>query len=390
MLKLAIILFTITVIIPVLLYAIIRLFELYQDKHPPSYLAPRPPRESYQFLKLRKGPKIGSKKWFKKMGTIGVSLKSVKVKQILFVHGSFVGNDPYDIIRLLEELIPFIPSSVKKDIGDWFRNKIRNLTSLIMGDMGHFSEDYVKTIKSVFPKDLGINNFIWSSGNHHMARVRGTLKLINTFMNLNIKNEDKVLLIGHSHGGQLLSLLTLMLGDAKLRASILSLLPDPEDAFSYEQKFKQLEKVNFDFVTMGTPPRYAWDLNSSRRLLNFINHRGNTPMGGRMSGFLFTRDGDYVQQYGVDGSDTFSAMGPDRKKNKDLETILGTGASISRWLSEIRKRKRVPDFGFTLLVNYKDQNIFPNFIRTLQGHGVYTRKRMMVFTFLQIKKNLYS
>ncbi|TDJ03966.1 MAG: hypothetical protein E2O68_09100, partial [Deltaproteobacteria bacterium] len=194
MVYLVIFLLILTIIIPAILYTIIRLFELYQDKHPPSYLAPRPPRESYKFLKLRKGPKIGSKKWFKKMGTLGLQLRSAKVKQILFVHGSFVGNDPYDIIRLLEELIPFIPHSVKKDIGDWFRNKMKTLTSLIMGDVGHFSDDYVKTIKSVFPKNLGICNFTWSSGNHHMARVRGTLKLINTLINLDIKNEDKVLL----------------------------------------------------------------------------------------------------------------------------------------------------------------------------------------------------
>jgi hypothetical protein len=390
MLYLGIFLLTITVIIPITLYTIIRVYELYQDQHPPKYLAPKPPKKSYEFLKLRRGPKIKSKKWFKKMGTIGLSLKSAKVKHILFVHGSFVGNDPYDIIRLLEELIPFIPPSVKKDIGDWFRKKIKNLTTFIMGDVGNFNKDYIFTLNKVFPKGIDIHNFTWSSGNHHMARIRGTLKLTNTFVNLGIKNKDRILLIGHSHGGQLFSLLTLLLGDKALRQTILSLLPDPEDAFSYQQKFERLENVKFDFVTMGTPPRYEWDLTSNKRLLNFINHRGKTPMAGRMSGFLFTRDGDYVQQYGIDGSDAYSTLGPDRKKNKDLENILGTGHSIPRWVTEIRKRKRVPDFGFSLLINYKDASILPNFIRTLQGHGVYTRKRMMVFTFNQINKKLYS
>ena len=171
------------------------------------------------------------------MGTLGIQLRSKGVKQILFVHGTFVGNDPYDIIRLLEELIPFVPPSVKKDMGDWFRNKIKNLSALILGDAGHFSDDYVKTLGEVFPKDIGITNFIWSSGNHHMARIRGTLKLINTLVNLGLKNNERVLLIGHSHGGQLFSLLSLMLGDKDLRENILSLLPDPEDAYSYEQKF---------------------------------------------------------------------------------------------------------------------------------------------------------
>jgi len=323
------------------------------------------------------------------MGTLGIKLKDEKVKQILFVHGTFVGNDPYDIIRLVEELIPFIPSSVKKDIGNWFRKKIKNLNNLILKDSGHFSDDYIETLKKVFPRDINICNFVWSSGNHHMARIRGTLKLINTLINLDIKNHDRILLIGHSHGGQLFSLLSLMLGDSQLRKSILSLLPDPEDAFSYEQKFKQIVNIKFDFVTMGTPPRYIWDLKSNQRLVNFLNHRGNIPMAGRISGFLFTRDGDYLQQYGVSGSDTYSTMGPDRKKNKELENILGIGASIPGWLKEVRRRKRVPDFGFSLLINYKDQSIFPNFINSHLGHGIYTRKKMMFFTFFQINKNLY-
>ena len=156
------------------------------------------------------------------------------------------------------------------------------------------------------------------------------------------------------------------------------------------KNFSQIENVVFDFVTMGTPPRYPWDLNEKRRLLNFINHRGKTPMAGRMSGFLFTRDGDYLQQYGINGSDAYSTLAPDRRKNKDLENILGMGPSIPGWISEIKKRKRVPDFGYTLLINYKDLSIFPNFINSLLGHGAYTKKKIMLFTFIRINKSFYS
>ena len=46
MLKLALILIIITVVIPVIFYTFIRLFELYQDKHPPNYLAKPPPKEN--------------------------------------------------------------------------------------------------------------------------------------------------------------------------------------------------------------------------------------------------------------------------------------------------------------------------------------------------------
>ena len=64
------------------------------------------------------------------------------------------------------------------------------------------------------------------------------------------------------------------------------------------------------------------------------------------------------------------------------------------WLENVAKGMRVHDSGTTYLVDYRDHSLMvPNFMKTVFGHGAYTRYEAMLFNielicneFFPIKK----
>src|SRR5207302_7932185 len=64
-----------------------------------------------------------------------------------------------------------------------------------------------------------------------------------------------------------------------------------------------------DFVTFGTPIRYGWDAGGYGRLLHIVNHRPTdclpphrAPFPPREPDVRIAKDGDYVQQLGIAGT----------------------------------------------------------------------------------------
>ena len=114
-------------------------------------------------------------------------------------------------------------------------------------------------------------------------------------------------------------------------------------------------------------------------LLNIINHRAINPWGEGTDGILFTKQGDYVQQFGVLGSDFPALSTSARDQNKELDPILGEGRNRKDWLRNYGEGMRVGPFGHTLLVDLKDDaTVIPNCLKTLFGHGTYTRYEQML------------
>ena len=156
-----------------------------------------------------------------------------------------------------------------------------------------------------------------------------------------------------------------------------------------------IKKINLDFVTFGTPIRYSWGEYEKSRLMAVVNHRSNV----RPSGILSTRDGDYIQQWGVEGTDMQS--------NDEFDAILDKGKNISLVKTNFKREKRSdPKYANgnivseSFFVNYKDNRSFPLFflnpftvphsVKTLFGHGVYTKKSTMLFNMNMIINNWYS
>ena len=128
----------------------------------------------------------------------------------------------------------------------------------------------------------------------------------------NPSRNERILLIGHSHAGQLFALLTTFLEEKEmdlmetnLKDSKIWQLAEAveldKDIIQLKENLKKIDKVYLDIVTFGTPPRYQWGTPTRKgqetnyRLLNVINHRHETVS---IFGLLNTREGDYVQQLG--------------------------------------------------------------------------------------------
>lgn len=325
--------------------------------------------------------------WRAHMSSIGQKLINQRVKNIVIAHGTFVGTDPLDMIRLVRKVL-----RMKGSVWNQLMSAIKAGNDRFLQDTGNFTFEYVELLASAFNHAIKVDNFMWTSGNHHIARIRGAVELLEHLISLTIDaSSDRLLLIGHSHAGQLFALLTQMMADLERAKIFIALLEDSiYEIDTIVTKLKNLSSFAIDFVTLGTPPRYEWCLSSKHRLLHVINHRGDDTLGGSTSGVFTTRDGDYIQQWGIAGSDSLPAATSDFYKNKLLTPYLGAGLDLALWNKLIKKRERLPKTGHVILTDYKDNSSSVNCLATVFGHGTYTRYEAMLYNMQLIAKHFYS
>ena len=323
----------------------------------------------------------------KSLKTSGDRISKADISTVYFVHGTFVGDDPLHIVENFISNIPRIEKHHVKRI----KEGIRKSANLVARDIGNFSREYEKLFANVTHEKIAIKNFTWSSANNHLARVNAAIRLLNE---LHLDHTDKgsrVLLFGHSHAGQVFSLLTRIINDKKFREELKQILSTHNIVFNLsEESVSHVETFNIDMVTFGTPIRYPWSINSKMRLLHFINHRGDLESGSNIKGLFRTKSGDYVQQWGGGGSDLFSITKKQHLINSELDTLLGRGIGFRELTKNILTQNRFHTEGMHLLVDYGDDSIFPNFAKTIFGHGVYTRLELLPFHIEMIAKHLYK
>jgi len=327
----------------------------------------------------------------------GNQMKRNKVSHIYFVHGTWAGDSPLGILSRLPGIK--INSKLKKIV------KIN--VDKTMGDLGNYTDSYCDLFKQSIGNDIPCDRINWGSGNFHSARVKGAIILIKEIAK-NIQDpsvNDRVLLIGHSHAGQLFALLTTFLAEEELalmetdtKTSKVDRLVKVigldasiyKDIEQLKSDLRKIDKIFLDIVTFGTPPRYHWGKTKKRReetnyrLVNVINHRnGDLPVS--KDGLWKTKSGDYVQQWGVGGTDIDINI----EENSDLGEIIGEEQYYISTKSIIEGSKRyIPEYGETLLIDYGDNG--RNAIETVLGHGLYTCKEKMFFNTELIVDNFYK
>lgn len=329
-------------------------------------------------------------RWRREMAGLGEAARHAGVIYAVFVHGTFVGTDPFSLLSSIQRLYPRMDNGVVSRVGVLWRTA----TSQLNRDRGNFQPGYVKLFaeSTSVPASL----FVWSSENTHGARLNAAAQLayhISARLDeLKGGERGRVLLVGHSHAGQIFALLLQMLTECSHAPTLLRLAGElGEDIDWLKMHLHQLQRREVDVVTLGTPARYGWPAPSHERILHIVNHRGPEPMGGRLDGVLTTRDGDYIQQWGVAGSDLPSTSASLKRINTELDEVLGLGHDPRKWLQNLEHRKRVHEGGHTMLVDYGDQSTSgPNCIATNFGHSIYTRRRTMRFWMRVAAQRLYS
>ena len=330
-----------------------------------------------------------SEAWRSRMVQVGKKLDQHNVTHAYFVHGTFVGDDPFDLIPALRRIYPQMAPSVEHSI----RQKIKRGYELLTKDSGNYLDEYVDLFRVSCGAKTQCKMFVWSSANHHLARLKGALELIDKLSgDLPDIPVSRVLLFGHSHGGQTFALFSHLVNQTHLGKQLWELLKEQQlVTSSYQPKFAKLRKYKFDLVTMGTPYRYPWRLGKNMRLLQIINHRGKSHLAEKPLGFWKTTGGDYVQQWGIAGSDSLASRSGDREINRRLDSLLGAGVDPKAWLENLAKGMRVHEAGTCYLVDYKDASlVVPNFTKTVFGHGIYTKYETMLFNAELICEEFYS
>ena len=327
-----------------------------------------------------------SQEWKDALGLIARQLKAHHVKSVYLVHGTFVGSDPFDLKHLFEEMQAF---KTFKFNTSWIK-KFVAYKKAFMQDLGNFTPEYFDLLAKGCEGLTQVKRFEWTSGNHHYARLAGALDLAKKIVDDFEEDTDRILICGHSHAGQIFAILTQMIADPVMGKILLDFAI--EGGYEDENVLQQLAKLKgkgIDFVTLGSPKRYEWSLGENQRLLHLINHRSENPEVKIFSGVLNIQNGDYVQLWAGEGSDSPSPVKLQAQVNRKLDHILDVGADMKLWKDKPRTYHRLHTQGHTLLINFKDNDQKICFAQTLFGHGVYTRYTRMLYQFSQIQKYFY-
>lgn len=356
-----------------------------------------------EILRLDEGAEFNNDEWRQQMSAYGV-------REVLLVHGTFAGDDPLGFISLFEPRFEVLANALKIHQ--------KKLTDILLKDLGNYTQQYADKLGDAL--NMACKRFTWSSGNYHLARLESTMELARTLAEKIIENriqrDERILLLGHSHAGQLFALLTTFLEQGDKASRIYAIMDKYDDLKKHKANLMDclelIRSVYLDFVTFGTPVRYSWGRYARARLLAVVNHRSKV----QLSGLFATRDGDYVQQWAVEGTDFLPPEKDDMNMNDAFDAVLDIGRDMGL-VANSMKRVQINDPIYadgskvceTVLVDYRDDighyhesttlpvyflNILNHLdifhcVRTLFGHGAYTRERAIPFNMNLVVGKLY-
>ncbi|MCE9546543.1 MAG: hypothetical protein K8T25_13635 [Planctomycetia bacterium] len=379
-----------------------------------------PPSATYRLLTAPPQPAVDSPEFAGRMHAVGQTLRASHVELIVVIHGTFVGDDFFDLAPIAESFSPAASA--------WMRRTNKAFCDHVLGDAGNFPPEYATRLSEwINPPGerlIEVRNFVWSGVNTHSGRVVGAIRFIDELATWTAAHPrdpsappPRILCLGHSHGGNLLAIATNLLGaDAAERRPVLDAVRNGlgkndgrgpwHDA--WHRACARLEAAprgdellggyQLDLVSLGAPVRYRWDPTAYGHLLHLVNHLPEknrqpwqAPFPVRFVDFLRGRGGDYVHQIGVAGSD-FPCV-PLRwrlyRAERALRALMQPRMPAWKWPQRFLWGRRVSDDGTTLLIDYGIPRRRRG-LRHLFGHGVYTQFRWMPFQFELVTREFYG
>ncbi|MEM9351543.1 MAG: hypothetical protein AAGA92_00875 [Planctomycetota bacterium] len=352
----------------------------------------------------------------KRLASSGAAFASAGVAAVYLVHGTFVGNDLAGVIMGLDRLAPGLAGRLGR--------ARKTITDVLTGEGGNyvprFADEFESGINQATEEKISVKRFVWSGQNNHIARADGAIRLLNELAcfagSLPPEKLEAVLRVqlwGHSHGGNVLALLSWLLAsdNEQLQALLHAArdhrrswwgarrdTPHWEEAESILQNESHpVRRLQLDMVSFGAPIRHAWAADGYAKLLHFVNHRPRVGLPAYTSDYgrglltkAFFTDRDSVQQVGIAGSDfpplliggrTFVA---DWRLRRFFEQDLGPGWLLSR----LRAGKKVAEQGKTLLVDYRHYR--GGLMPSMRGHWVYTLRSRLPWHAEVVAREFYG
>jgi hypothetical protein len=331
------------------------------------------------------------------------------VGAIYLVHGTFAGFDALGLLAGLARAYPAGRAAIAR-IGKY-------LVDTVVNDAGNFTQAYAARLEEGLSHGcaavIPVRTFAWSSENHHLGRADAAVRLLDELVTRRLPAGKRILLWGHSHGGNVFALLSnLLAGDGESNRRFFDAARVyyqwPATGFVDIPVWKRLEEAlcsssrlleanPLDLVTLGTPIRYGWDACGYSRLLHFINHHPQPGVPPHLAVFpprvedvFRAAGGDYVQQVGIAGTNVMPSPVAWRSWTADrrLNALLQPGYSARDLVARLKLGARVHDSGTTLLLDYGPPK--GNLAQHLAGHAVYTRYDWLTFHAEQVARWLYG
>ncbi len=332
-----------------------------------------------------------------RMRRVGQVLREQHVAAVYLVHGTFTGNDILGVLRELEWVAP--------QWSEPLRQQHKLLADRLAGQAGNFTSEFAAQFESLIngPSDspLPVRLFNWSGENHHLGRADAAVELLSELVQRLGQGRQRVLLWGHSHAGNVFALMTNLLGGSQevrgrfFRAGYpyygwslpgtIRVSPWSRLRALLTQDPQLPQRLELDLVTFGTPIRYGWETLGYRRLLHITHHRPVPGLAPYLAAFPFgvqdlleARQGDYVQQLGIAGTNLPTSLLSLRHAIAEhrLSDLLQHDMHWQDTLQHLQLGQRVPDEGPTLLVDYSAGNAKLN--QQLFGHAIYTRPEWLL------------
>jgi hypothetical protein len=336
-------------------------------------------------------------------------MREARVAAIYLVHGTFVGADALGFLREIARVWPAV--------GDLLRRIQKQTLDSIARESGNFTRDYAQQLQRALqgdhPSPIPVKLFHWSSENHHIGRADGAVRLLGELAAQPLSPGDRLVIWGHSHGGNLLALLTNLLAndsatnDRFFRAARpyfcwpgtnkIDLPAWPRAAQILADVDHPIHTAQLDLVTMGTPVRYGWDPCGYAKLLHFTNHCPSEGLPEHVANFppnadeiLQATGGDVIQQLAIAGTNFTPQLWAWRAALADraLGSLLQSGIRKRDLLNRLRMGCRIHADGVNLLVDYGPRE--GNVAYHHAGHAVYTRSQWMPFHLEQIARHCYG
>lgn len=340
-------------------------------------------------------------------------LRYADLAAVYLIHGTFAGDDPLGLLTELQRISP--------NLSERFRQLTKGCVDFVTGEAGNYTKQFThlleRCLSGVAGRPIPVYRFQWSSQNNHIGRADGAVRTIVRLAELaeslpdGFAHSARVMLWGHSHGGNLLAIVTnLLAADSATRQRFFNaarafyqtpfagridmpawcqaeqLLEDPDHP---------VRSLALDIVTFGTPIRYGWDTGGYSHLMHFVNHRPTRQLPEYRTRnplhplrLLFAADGDYVHQIGIAGTNfiPFPLAVRTLLAEMRLKRVLQSGLAWEWLLTKFARGQRVSNEATTLLVDYHDLSPSPwNMI----GHAAYTRREWLPFHITEIAREFY-
>ncbi len=354
--------------------------------------SPQAPLSRWTFLQAPPAPRRSDPELHQQLEQRCLELAQAGIRTVVLVHGTFLGNDVGQWGLLLERVSAAAARS--------WRKTIKYFSDVLTGDRGNFPPRTLKLWRRAAEQagsPLGVERFCWSGENTHTARVDAALRLLPRLAAVARTHQGKLLLAGHSHGGNVLAVLCQLLADPERAQAILDAVAPlyrsgttlrhlwQQAAEARQLLLEQNALERLCLVTLGTPVRYAWPAAVHDRLLHLLYRVPRVPQPESLHDFrrlgwgrLRLWAGDIIQQLGTSGSNFPPGLFLSWKMWRAelaLSRLLDRNDSWLRMPGNLFGNSHWPQAGRLLVIDYgKSQR---RLVRGMLGHAAYTRVRWL-------------